>query len=128
MTLETPVKIWPQYLRDKRGHIRQVRVTGETSRSWLAGPAWNPGKDKYPKKEYAIATQQEWDRDLWRYKVIDVTKLGATGDGTTDDYVVVQAAINLAQLVASRRISYEVLKQIADLIGYDDVTQRIKEK
>lgn len=106
MTLETPVKIWPQYLRDKRGHIRQVRVTGETSRSWLAGPAWNPGKDKYPKKEYAIATQQEWDRDLWRYK----------------------HQHPIAQLVASRRISYEVLKQIADLIGYDDVTQRIKEK
>ena len=87
-------KVWPKYLRDKYGYIQQANIRGETTRSWAAGPSWD--QRKWAKKDYAPATEQDWENQLWR-----------------DEH-----EHRISRLVSG--LPYGRLKEVADLIGYDE--------
>ncbi len=91
--------VWPEYLRTKGEwvNISKVKVTGETSRSWLVGPEWiGDRREKYSKKNYEICTGADFEEQLWRDK----------------------HQYRIGQLVGNR-IDPAILRQIAALIGYD---------
>jgi hypothetical protein len=86
------------YLRDGSGRVHHLIVIGETRMSWLTGNQWRPYK--YPKRDYvASATKEEYDKWLW---------------ATEHGYAISRRIYNY-----SLGVTPHVLRQIADLIGYD---------
>lgn len=80
-----------------REHWRPVKVTGETSRSWIIGEAWDT--HKLPKKGqagFAVAfSQEEIDRAAWVH----------------DNAIIISHMVSCCK-------DYAVLKHIATLVGY----------
>lgn len=80
-----------------REHWRPETIHGETSRSWLYGPTWRPKKlaKNKPLPAYIVDSEAEIDRREYVHK----------------------HSPKVADLI-SRKVTYDQLKQIADLIGY----------
>ena len=90
---EAPVTM---YLRNLHGYTVEREVIGETSRSWLTGPKWSVLK--YSKREYAVVTKLDYEREQWVdkhwYFIMEKIRYG--------------------------RIPFDVLAKIADAIGYTE--------
>lgn len=89
-----PCELW---LVSKNNWPQKLTVVGETSRSWITGPAWD--QHKWSKKAFRVISSEEGERFQWAKR---------------NEYLIGQA-------IQRADLPYETLKQIADLIGYEEV-------
>ena len=75
-------------------YIQCTIVRGETSRSWLVGDEWRPRK--IAKKTTTFVTEADWNEERW---------------ANTHRY-------RIANHIEHRDVSPEVLRKVAELIGY----------
>ena len=60
--MDYPAKVW--LANNEYGlFVNQKELTGETSRSWVAGPVW--ASTNFPKYKYRIVSESEAQEILW---------------------------------------------------------------
>src|ERR1700748_7596 len=96
----TPVDA-PQtiYLKKKvTGRVYKRQLIGQTSRSWVTGVPWNP--DNFTNRDYERVEEKDYLDQQWA----DSNRL------------------NISKIVGQGYdpLPYAILKQIADLIGYEE--------